>query len=109
MRGSLFASAFLLVVSVAVIAPTLGCGAASSEAQQRREYQTRGTVRSIDLGNRTITIAHEDVPDYMPAMTMPFELTDVSQAEGISAGDRVSFRFRPEAGGRHVIVSLTKL
>lgn len=92
----------------AFVAPALGCGAASSEAQQRHEYETRGVVRAIDLEHRSITIAHENVPGYMPPMTMPFELADVAQVQGISVGDRIVFRFRPEAGGRHVIVTIRR-
>lgn len=98
----------MLALLPTVVVPALGCGAASSEAQQRAEYDTRGVVRSIDREQRTITIAHENVPGYMPAMTMPFELSSMDQVEGISPGDRVEFRFRAEAGGRHVIVSIRK-
>lgn len=108
MRSTLLAAALLALLPTFAI-PALGCGATSSEAQQRAEYDTRGTIRAIDLENRSITIAHENVPGYMPAMTMPFDLLDPAQVQGLSVGDRVAFRFRPEAGGRHVIVTIRKL
>lgn len=108
MRSTVVAAALLALVPTVVV-PALGCGASSSEAQQRAEYDTRGTIRAIDLEHRSITIAHENVPGYMPPMTMPFDLLDVAQVQGLSVGDRIAFRFRAEAGGRHVIVTIRKL
>lgn len=99
---------FALAVTISLTAPLLlACGGGESHTTAGQVYGARGVVRGIDLGNRSITIEHEDVPGYMPAMTMPFSLTSPEQATGIAVGDTVRFRFRPE-GSRHVVVELTK-
>jgi protein SCO1/2 len=41
-----------------------------------------------------VTIKHEAVGDYMPGMTMPFEVRDTNELAGIEAGDPVTFRLR---------------
>ena len=72
-------------------------------------YDTQGEVRRIERDANSITIAHEDVPGYMPAMTMPFAVEDLSLLEGIEVGDRVRFTFEPRSGGQHVLTSIDKL
>ncbi len=75
-------------------------------ATATNEYSTRGEIRAIQ-GER-VDIEHEDVPGYMPAMTMPFYVPDVAMLEGLAVGDAVAFTFAPQAGGRHVIRAITK-
>ncbi len=92
------------VVSTAAVA----CASGTSEAEGR-SYEVDGTVRRVDREARTITIAHEDVPGYMPAMTMPFSVDDARLMDGLAEGDRVRFRFVAAGGGRHVIATIRKL
>src|SRR5215475_8675897 len=37
-----------------------------------KRYELEGRVVAVDSGGKTLTVAHEDVPGLMPAMTMPF-------------------------------------
>ena len=78
------------------------------EGQQAARYSVNGVVRGIDRDRLSVTIAHEDVPGYMPAMTMPFSLRTASQVDGLDVGDAVRFTFQPESGGRHVVVEIAK-
>lgn len=63
-----------------------------------REFTVRGVVRRA-FHEGTITIQHEDIPGFMPAMTMPF-FTDEREARGLVPGDRVEFTFRVGAQSR---------
>lgn len=63
----------------------LGCRERASE----RAYPIRGRVVSVAANQRSITLAHEEIPGYMPAMTMPFSVKDPSILEGIQPGDEV--------------------
>lgn len=54
-------------------------------------YQVRGEIRGLDLEERTVRIAHEEIPDYMPAMIMPFSVRNGSLLKGLRPGDRVNF------------------
>lgn len=46
---------------------------ASAEA---KHYPLRGKVVSVDKANKKATVAHEAIPGYMDAMTMPFSIKD---------------------------------
>jgi protein SCO1/2 len=76
---------------------TLGVGLI--QVAQAREFSIRGIVQSpADQG--AIIIAHEPVPGYMPAMTMPFVVApDEPTARDLRRGDIVEFKLTVEDGG----------
>ena len=55
-------------------------------------YQVKGVVKELKPGGRSVVIKHEEVPNYMPAMTMPFDVRDTNELRGLQAGDAVAFR-----------------
>ncbi len=57
-----------------------------------KTYPVTGVVRKVESSERSITIKHSEVPDYMPAMTMPFSVKSTNELAGISEGDAVTFR-----------------
>lgn len=75
---------------------------------QAATYTVNGVVKSIDAADKSILIKHEDIPGFMPAMTMLFELKDAEQVKGIAAGDKVTFTFSNEGNGRLVIQAIQK-
>ena len=60
-----------------------------------RRLPVTGVVVASPVG-REVQIAHDDIPDYMPAMTMAFTLADESVR--LAPGDRVRFRLRVGSG-----------
>src|SRR5439155_15608848 len=56
-----------------------------------QRFHVRGEVRELDLAGRSIRIKHEEIPHYMAAMTMPFDVRDQSLLDGLKAGDEVGF------------------
>jgi protein SCO1/2 len=71
-------------------------------------HSTRGVVKSVGEGRARVRIAHEDIPGYMKAMTMPFDVRPELLA-GVAVGDRVAFTFEQRESGDLVIVQLAKL
>ena len=55
-------------------------------------YQVKGVVVGLPPEAKTVRIKHEEIPGYMAAMTMPFEVRDTNELAGLEAGDRVAFR-----------------
>ena len=55
-------------------------------------FQVKGVVIEVKLPEASVKIKHEEVPDYMPAMTMPFDVKDTNELTGLEAGHPVSFR-----------------
>ncbi|MDB6015734.1 MAG: Electron transport protein SCO1/SenC [Pedosphaera sp.] len=55
-------------------------------------FQVKGVVKEVKPANKSVVIKHEEVPNYMPAMTMPFDVKDTNELAGLHPGDAVSFR-----------------
>ncbi len=78
----------------------------TSDTHARRTFETHGTIRGVDRERGTVTIFHDDVPGYMPSMTMPFWVSEPSQLEGLDDGARVWVRFERRDEGRHYILAI---
>src|SRR5690349_18005186 len=57
----------------------------------QQTFQVHGTVRNVAVSKATIRIAHEAIPNYMPAMTMEFPVKDSPVPRNIGPGDDVQF------------------
>lgn len=55
------------------------------------EHEGYGVVIRILENSRLIQVRHGDIPDFMPAMTMPFEYRADSIREVIAEGDSIRF------------------
>lgn len=54
---------------------------------------TDGEVRKVDRDAKKITIRHGEIRNLgMPAMTMVFQVKDLSLLDRVTAGDKVKFR-----------------
>ena len=58
---------------------------------QARAFQVHGQIRGIDPTAKTIRISHEEIPNYMPAMTMSLPVKDAALVTNLKAGDEVQF------------------
>lgn len=67
---------------------------ASPPASETKIFQVRGRVVGLDPAEKTIRIAHEEIPNYMPAMTMPLPVKDPALLRQVAAGDSVQFELR---------------
>ncbi|MBM3878245.1 MAG: electron transporter SenC [Verrucomicrobia bacterium] len=58
----------------------------------QRAFQVRGVVQEVRAADRSVRVTHEEIPGYMAAMTMPFDVQDPAELDGLSPGDRIAFR-----------------
>src|SRR5215467_4057547 len=70
----------------------LGCGRSTNSDQSADHYDTRGVVRGFSPDRSTIEIQHENIPGFMPSMTMPFVARDPKELTDLKIGDAISFR-----------------
>src|SRR5579884_2028064 len=56
------------LLAVAFILNTLAC----SKKPAEKRYELQGQVVAVDSAAHQITIAHQDIAELMPGMTMPF-------------------------------------
>jgi len=61
-------------------------------------FFVRGIVKELQLTESKVIIEHEEIPDFMVAMTMPFNLDDTNDFTGITTNDRIHFRLVVETG-----------
>jgi protein SCO1 len=93
MKPKIILSGLCALTLVAVLSVVAFSRHNSLRAQHSRvkTFQVMGQIRSIDAANKTVRITHEEIPNYMPAMTMPFSIKDVALLKGLSEGDSVQF------------------
>ncbi len=103
------------VISLCLAGVLAGCDRESAPAPAQKAsspdsevFVVKGVVKELGADRRTAVIQHEAIPNYMPAMTMPFEAKDSKVLRGVQAGDLVEFHLvvTPKAGW---IESLTRL
>ena len=51
----------------------------------------QGVVQKVVAGDRRVVIAHDDIPGFMRAMTMSFEVRNPALLEQLAPGERVRF------------------
>jgi protein SCO1 len=76
----------------ALCAVLAACGLSSEEV-----YDATGSVVDVDPAGRQVTIAHEAIPGFMPAMTMNFDVAPEAHLEGVTPGDRIRFSLERSA------------
>jgi protein SCO1/2 len=62
------------------------CGDSSPE----REYTLQGQVLSVAADRKEATIKHEEIRGFMAAMTMPYQVRDAKEYEGLAPGDLIT-------------------
>jgi len=78
-----------LLLAIGCLAP--GCRREAAGPGATR-YPITGSVVELDAARRTLTLAHEEIPGFMPAMTMPFVVLerDAALLGTTAPGDSVS-------------------
>lgn len=55
-------------------------------------YFVKGIVEEIKPGHKEVVVKHEEIPGYMEAMTMPFDVKDPKELALVKPGDKIMFR-----------------
>ena len=64
---------------------------AVSVAAAPKEYPVTGMVVRVDTAARSFSASIQAIPNFMPAMTMPFEVTQAGELQGLAPGVIVAF------------------
>jgi Cu(I)/Ag(I) efflux system membrane fusion protein len=90
--------------SLSGVMERLNASAPPEGAAQRLAVAT-GTIRSMDLRQGTVTIAHGPVPMMnWPPMTMTFAVRDPAMLRGLTRGARVAFAIQPRRQGDAFVI-----
>src|SRR5208283_4441974 len=55
-----------------------------------KRYNLRGQVLEKSISTSEITVKHEDIPGFMPAMTMPYKVKDPAVVQELQPGDAIA-------------------
>jgi len=67
----------------------LTAGCSKNKQTDLVTFPLRGEIIRIDSVKLTLTVAHQAIPDYMNAMTMPFKVHDASLLRALAVGDSI--------------------
>src|SRR4030095_7348796 len=90
--GTLALAALMSAVGACRKAPGEAPRNAASTATQVQVFSVKGVVRELKPDGRTLVVRHEEIPNYMAAMTMPFCVNDTNELSMIQPGDEITFR-----------------
>jgi len=77
---------FLLLLLSAFLFTACQKAETQSASTEAKRYPLRGKVVAVDKAKKKATIKHEEVPGYMPAMTMDFPIREDWVWEDLNAG-----------------------
>ena len=74
-----------------------------------KEGQGVALVRAIDTAGKTITLAHNNIPNIMDAMTMDYPVSDPAMLRAVAVGDSVSFTLEDRGDGSYLVTTITQI
>src|SRR5580698_9320167 len=81
---------FYRCAALILLAGGLAFAAGCQTQNPEKHYALRGRVISKDPSAQQITVDNEDIPDFMPAMTMPYPVKDSQGLDAVQPGDKIT-------------------
>jgi protein SCO1/2 len=81
--------------------------AACSREPEARTYELTGQILAVKPETREILVKHEDIPGFMPAMTMPYTVKDAALLTDRAPGDLITATLVVEST-RGYLTAITK-
>ena len=78
---------FFVLITSLVLFSVAGC---RKDTSSQKRYDLTGKVLTIEPDKQVITVAHEEIKDFMPAMTMPFTLREDWPFKVLAKGDQIT-------------------
>lgn len=75
---------WIMAAIVALAAGTTGC------RRQAQQYELNGQILAVDPARQELTIKHQDIPGFMPGMTMAFKVFEPRLMDGRTPGELVT-------------------
>ncbi len=86
-------AAWAIPLVLALAAGLPACGSTPADG-----HAGHGVVAGLDADARNVTLDHGDIPGFMKAMTMTFNLAPGIELEGIDVGAEVDFLVKEDGG-----------
>ena len=87
----------LIIITLALLLPLAACSreetapaSSTAAAVEEKTYDLEGTIISRDAATNQLTVDHKEIPGYMAAMTMPYEVRGQNVADLPPDGTQVT-------------------
>jgi protein SCO1 len=87
MRDAGFQQATSLIKKRAAV--VLAMTMVTAACSRGKTYELGGQVLAVDAARQELTVKHDDIRGFMPAMTMPFRVRNAQSLDGRVAGDLI--------------------
>jgi protein SCO1/2 len=81
---------FIITPVVVAFLFVAACSRQPTLSADAKKFDFKGKVVSVDKSLRLLSIAHEEIKDYMPAMTMSFKVKDNWVFEVVKPGNQIA-------------------
>lgn len=81
---------YLLVFIAGLLCVGLAASFATAQQKGKKEYAFKGKVEKVDQEAKTLTVANEDIPGWMMAMTMTYGVDKDTVLKAVKAGDQIT-------------------
>lgn len=78
------------LISILVIAFAFNTSCRRQNAANEKRFELKGKVVAVEPDKHLVTVAHEEIKNYMPGMTMPFMLPDEATLGYLASGDEIN-------------------
>ena len=95
-----------LRVAVALSALGLLAGAASAQEATSGIFEGHGVVKAVAPGTGWLTIAHDEIKGFMPAMQMMYKVKSPDLSKDLHPGDKIEFKID---AAKYVIVEVKRV
>lgn len=75
---------------LALVCVALAVGAACGRAPEAKTYTLKGQILAVKPETRELLVKHDDIPGFMPAMTMAYTVKDGALLDGRQPGEVIS-------------------
>src|SRR5262245_23506591 len=67
-----------------------------------RSFPLHGQVIALDAPKKSVTLKHDEITGFMPAMTMPYDVQDARALDGLAPGDLINATLVVVSNGAHL-------
>lgn len=80
----------IFFLSVLIALTLSACSWGEKPPTNEKRYPIKGVVVAVNKTEYTATIKHEDIPGYMPGMTMDFRIKNAADLQTMKPGDQIT-------------------
>lgn len=83
-------SVYHLLITFLLFLTLLFCSGCRRDTANAKRYDLKGKVMTVEKEKHLVTVSHEEIKDFMDAMTMPFTVRDEWVFEQAAPGDQIT-------------------